>query len=277
MMLMVEKYTTKLYKKDGIYFSDKTRSVSYPDDGYNRNYKLEKNSYWYRHRNRCIIALVKKHNQGRALFDIGGGNGYVTKGLQDEGVPTVLVEPGLDGARNAKIRGVEQVICSNLEDTCIGPSQIPSVGLFDVLEHIEEDKAFLTRLYNYLADGGRLYLTVPSYKSLFSAIDDFAGHHRRYTLKSLRKLFTEVGFKIEFATYFFALLPIPIFLFRTLPSRIGRQPDRDRIEFQSKQVHSSGKKSGPLLEKGLDWEFNRIKRNKNVYFGSSCLIVASKS
>ncbi|MCE7996132.1 MAG: class I SAM-dependent methyltransferase [Roseivirga sp.] len=277
MKLMVEDYTTKLYKEGGVYFSDKTRSVSYPDDGYNRNYSLEQNSYWYRHRNRCIITLVKKHNKGRAFFDIGGGNGYVAKGLQDEGISTVLVEPGEAGARNAKTRGVEQVICSSLEDTGIEASKIPSVGLFDVLEHIEEDKAFLTQLYNYLEEGGLLYLTVPAYQSLFSVIDHFAGHHRRYTLKSLRKLFRQVGFKIEFATYFFALLPIPIFMFRTLPSRFGLKPDKNEIEVQSKQVHSSGKNSGPLLEKGLDWEFNRIKRNKNVYFGSSCLIVASKN
>lgn len=52
----------------------------------------------------------------------------------------VLLEPGPDGVRNARRRGVRQVLRGTLEAAGFLPDSIPSAGLFDVLEHIEDDR-----------------------------------------------------------------------------------------------------------------------------------------
>ena len=71
-------------------------------------FKVEEESFWFQHRNRVIGTLVSNFPPPRLFFNVGGGNGVFAMELQRLGVPTVLVEPGPDGARNAKQRGVNR-------------------------------------------------------------------------------------------------------------------------------------------------------------------------
>ena len=50
------------------------------------------------YRNRCIAALVARLRPSGLLFDIGGGNGYMSDGLRSVGLEAVVVEPGIHGA-----------------------------------------------------------------------------------------------------------------------------------------------------------------------------------
>lgn len=77
-----------------------------------------------------------------AVFDIGGGNGFVALGIKNAGREVVLVEPGPEGVRNARVRGLTTIICSTLEDAGFLKHTIPAIGIFDVLEHVEDDTAF---------------------------------------------------------------------------------------------------------------------------------------
>ena len=81
-----------------------------------------------------------------AVFDIGGGNGYLTKAMRDAGFPAILVEPGAEGVRNAQSSGLCPLIQGNFIDIPWHPGTMPAAALFDVLEHIEDDMAFLSHL-----------------------------------------------------------------------------------------------------------------------------------
>ena len=102
--------------------------------------------------------------------------------------------------------------------------------------------------------------------------DDFAGHYRRYTLKELSSKLRSAGFEIEYSTYFFTLLTLPIFLFRVIPSKLGL---RKRSEFSrySKEHNVKTKFIKIPLRKYLTMESDMIKRSR-LGFGASCLIVA---
>ena len=145
------------------------------------------------------------------FFDIGGGNGYVAKGLIEAGIACALIEPGIDGAVAARARGIDPVICARLEDAELPPASIAAAGMFDVLEHIEDEAAALRRVHGLLRPGGRLFLTVPAYQFLFSVDDRIAGHFRRYTIASLTGALLESGFRVELASYMFAPLPPLVF------------------------------------------------------------------
>jgi SAM-dependent methyltransferase len=155
------------------------------------------------------------------IFEIGGGNGIVSLGLVNAGFDVALLEPGNVGAINAKKRGLKNVICATTDTAKLKQYSLPAVGLFDVIEHIEDDFAFLQSIRNLMKKGGRLYATVPSYSLLWSEEDVFAGHFRRYALEDISKVLECAGFQVEFSSYIFRFLPIPIFLFRTLPYKIG--------------------------------------------------------
>src|SRR4030095_4970802 len=97
-----------------------------------------------------------------------------------------------------------------------------AIGMFDVLEHIEDDAQALRALHGMLADGGRLYATVPAHRRLWSAADRDAGHFRRYTTRQLRGLFGRCGFDLDVCSYYFWPLPLPMLLLRSLPEWLGR-------------------------------------------------------
>ncbi len=206
------------------------------------------------------------------FMDIGGGNGFVSMAVQEAGWPVVLMEPGMLGARNARHRGIQNVICSTLEDAGIMDGTLTSAGAFDVVEHIEHDAAFLKSVARALIPGGRLYLTVPSLPSLWSHEDEDAGHFRRYTTASLRRVLSQSGLQVEYLTYFFNALTIPIFLLRTMPHKLGQRRKPTAAEHRGL--------AGPLKslhDNFLKRELTLIRAGRTMAFGSSCLAVARKS
>jgi hypothetical protein len=62
-------------------------------------YQIEESSFWFKHRNACIEAAVKCHppRSGGPIFDVGGGNGFVARGLMRAGFETVFLNLLLSG------------------------------------------------------------------------------------------------------------------------------------------------------------------------------------
>jgi SAM-dependent methyltransferase len=260
---------------DGTWHSRRSAAISYPAESNEFLYQVEDKSFWFSHRNRCIVEALRRYSPQGVLFDIGGGNGYVSAAIQKAGWPVVLLEPGPDGARNARARGIEHVICSTLDEAGLKPASIDAAGAFDVIEHIEDDHGFLRSLAGILRPGGRLYLTVPAFPFLWSQEDIDAGHYRRYTLRTIEAVLRRAGFTVEYATYFFGLLPPAILLQRSLPHRLGIRFGKDSVEQQARAQHGAGQGAlGRILAPILDREVQRIHDGKRLPFGSSCLAVA---
>jgi SAM-dependent methyltransferase len=248
--------------------------VSYPARGNAACLAVEDRSFWFRHRNRVIAEFVSRFHRRGMFLDVGGGNGYVAKALIAAGIHCVLVEPGVDGALAARARAVEPVICARLEDANLPSGCAASVGLFDVLEHIEDEAAALKLIHSILEPSGHLFLTVPAYQVLFSSEDHAAGHFRRYTIPRLRRVLARSNFRIEFSSYFFAPLPPLIFLRRTIPTRLGMR-HAGKHEFASSE-HTPGGVAARVMDLMLDLELRRLRAGKRCPFGGSCLCVAVK-
>ena len=264
---------------DGVFYAGEVGKISYPEEGNQACFQIEDQSFWFRHRNDCIRELVRNFppRGNGAIFDVGGGNGFVAKGLMDAGWDVVLVEPGPSGARNAKKRGLEHVICGTTHSAGFKNGSLPAIGVFDVVEHIEDDLGFLLHLRDLLKPGGMLYLTVPAYNFLWSHEDVNAGHFRRYTLGAMEKKLIQAGLNPVFGTCIFGFLPLPVFLFRTLPYRLGlaragsagKELGRDHSQKQGLL--------GLLLANSFESESNKIRAGKSLGFGGSCLLAARKS
>src|SRR6185312_4485783 len=139
----IDQYTKELVLKNGIWYAKKTTAISYPDEGNADCYQIEDNSFWFKHRNNCIAEVVKNHPPKGVFFDIGGGNGFVAKGLSNAGTEIILVEPGETGCINARKRQVKNIICSTLEDSGFEKNTLPAIGVFDVVEHFNDDLSLL--------------------------------------------------------------------------------------------------------------------------------------
>ncbi len=95
---------------------------------------------------------------------------------------------------------------------------IPYVFTLNVLEHIKNDAAALGELFRLLAPGGRLFVYVPAFPALFTSMDSYVGHHRRYRLRGLVERVEAAGFVVEKSAYTDALGFFTTLLFKLFHS-----------------------------------------------------------
>jgi SAM-dependent methyltransferase len=261
-----------LHAAEGYWIVPERAAVSYPASGNDFFDTLEEESFWFSHRSRAIAAAVRRYPPANGpIFDLGAGNGHVSRELQRAGFTTIAIEPDRAGAANAVRKGIEPVVCGSLPSSAFRARTAGAIGLFDVLEHVEDDRGFLQALRPYLQPGGRLYVTVPAYQWLWSDTDAASYHSRRYTLASLSSVLDAAGYGVEYSTYFFWCLPLPIWLLRTLPSRLRRRPAQS---FARAFEHRLGaRRLRQVAEWSVAFEQSRIARGASIPFGGSCLIV----
>ena len=146
--------------------------------------------------------------------------------------------------------------------------------MFDVIEHIEQDRRFLEQNAPLLAPGGKLYLTVPCHQWLWSRADIDAGHFRRHTRDSLRTLL-EGLFEIDYLSYFFRPLVLPQYLLRALPFRFGIGSNGGVMSTEAE--HGSGNGVAVrVLNHLLDQEAQIVAEDRSIGFGASCLVAATR-
>jgi 2-polyprenyl-3-methyl-5-hydroxy-6-metoxy-1,4-benzoquinol methylase len=260
--------------QDGIWYSSNSRKLSYPDESHDDCFEIEENSFWFHHRNNCLLSVIRKYSPDSMFFDVGGGNGYVSKVIEDAKIPTVLVEPGRLGALNARKRNLENIFCGTISDLKGLSGQIPAIGTFDVIEHIEDDDAFVKEVYQLLKNDGTFFVTVPAFQILWSDEDTDAGHFRRYSRKKIVALLKKNNFEVVYSTYLFSFLTLPLFFIRTLPSKLGIRK-KSKTQTQSEHSQNSGF-IGKVLDAVWSWELGKIDHQRSIPIGTSCLIVAKK-
>jgi len=251
-----------------------TQTIYYPDDGNAATFLLEEQSWWYRHRNRIICTLYKKYEGvGENVFaDIGGGNGIVAKALQQAGIDVCMIEPYATGVSNAKARGVHNVLQATLE-TLPTDFNMEAAGMFDVLEHLPNDAEAIAQVAGRLPLNGIFIATVPAFNFLYSETDRRIGHFRRYTKKQLSELLQSQGFIVEYSSYFFSPMFVPMWLVRKKITR--KQPHHNESRLNEHTAGSIWLNS--FLFFLLTFEKVLMKLKIQMPIGTSCIIVARKN
>lgn len=276
-MALITKLAKNLEYKNGIWFSERNVSISYPEDHHDMCFEVEEVSFWFKHRNKCIIQIIQNFPPlANIIIEVGAGNGFVSNAMKKElNIKTVMIEPDLAGILNARKRGLKNLICAPFQDIDFYDNSIPNVGLFDVLEHIQQDYDFISMIKTKLIPNGRVYITVPAHNFLWSDFDSGAGHFRRYSLSSIKKLLTKTGFSVVYGTYFFSFLLAPIFLRRTLPYRLNFIK-----KYNLEKMKSEHSIKNPFINKILrklsHAEALTITKKIMIPLGTSCFIVAQK-
>jgi 2-polyprenyl-3-methyl-5-hydroxy-6-metoxy-1,4-benzoquinol methylase len=194
---------------------------------------VEEEHYWFATRREVIRDLLREavpDLAGRALFDVGCGTGGLLRYLAASGVPLAgacdAYPQGLAIARGRVSAPLVLVDEGRLPP--LGPGQ-SLVGLFDVLEHVDDDVGTLRHLQSALEPGGVLVVTVPAHPFLFDEMDVIAHHRRRYRRRELREKLRAAGLEVLRLTHFMAPL-VPLVAARWLLRAVagGRGPSERR-------------------------------------------------
>jgi 2-polyprenyl-3-methyl-5-hydroxy-6-metoxy-1,4-benzoquinol methylase len=248
-----------------------SESISFPLESYNSESYTE--TYWSRARANIILRVCHKYNVEN-LLEIGAGNGLVSIPLSKHGVKVTALEPIIEGAQCLAENEIE-AICGTLDSIKSSSYKFSAVGIFDVLEHIGNTKAFLESITNLLDKNGLLIISVPSHKWLFSDFDSAIGHFRRYSKKSLRQELNEANYVEIEIRHAFATLVAPAFILRRLPYLFGRR----RKYAGTKGVEESSKrlvKVNKFIDMFLYWLLE-IESKIKFPFGLSIIAVFKKS
>ena len=199
---------------------------------YDRMAEIDGEHWWFAARREIIAKLIEREGPtGRNLriLEVGCGTGSNLKMLTAFG-RVDAIEPDDPARALASERSGLAVKGGLLPDGVqLEDGAYDLIVLFDVLEHIPDDKGTLQALRRKLAPGGRLIVTVPAMPWLWSAHDVAHHHQRRYTARTLSKVFAEAGFRIRYRSYFNAVLFPAIVAARGLGKLLGRDAGDDAM------------------------------------------------
>jgi len=156
--------------------------------------------------NEWIYEQFKEHLSG-CVLDIGSGIGDIAKHyVQQQGVDKVILADYSEDmvvrlrekfGRSEKFAVLKMDIVADDCFALVPPQSVDVITCSNVLEHIEDHGAVLTKMRKLLKPGGKLLILVPALPAIYGTLDRLVGHCRRYTKKSLRNALETSGFTVE--------------------------------------------------------------------------------
>lgn len=242
-------------------------TISFPSDAWDSSGEnAEHDGFWAQHR----ADVIYKHlidNEIDLMWEIGAGAGNATIPISERGIPVIGVEPLYAGAVNIANARLE-AFAGTFEQLNLPESSIRCIGMFDVLEHIENPKTVLRKIKATLSTGGIFIASVPAHQWLFSDFDISAGHFKRYSRKSIKQLLEDSGFEVLAISEIFGFLILPALVFRKIPHVLHLRP-----------IEKSAKSGTKATNKFLDTIYRLIlsaEAKTGVPMGLSIIILAKK-
>jgi SAM-dependent methyltransferase len=212
---------------DHVHFVGDATEVAYPEAGLSALGLEGGTGYWFDHRAQVVIDALNRATNAKAVWDIGAGTGSMAQRLSRGHFEVISVEPLANGARAIARHQMGEVFCSSLDQLHLPDRSLRIVGLFDVIEHIDDPVDLLAEVHRVLEPGGVVVLTVPAFQTLWSDEDEAAGHRRRYRRMELDNTMAGIGLDKIDSQYLFATLVIPAAMIRAIPYRLGRRRSQE--------------------------------------------------
>jgi SAM-dependent methyltransferase len=234
---------------------------------------MERKHFWHVGRKEIILDVLRRNIPDLAkchMLEIGCGNGNVLLYLKQNGVKIEGGDISVAGLKYCHQR--DDLIPLHLINVMALPfvDDYDIIGLFDVLEHIDDDNKALWEIAKALKPHGKLLLTVPAHKFLWGYFDVFSVHKRRYNRRELIAKLERGGFTIKKLSYYVSFL-FPLLVGIRVINKL----------FHKKDVKTSLEMKTILVINEFLLLFMRMEkillRYLNIPFGASLIVLAEKS
>jgi SAM-dependent methyltransferase len=246
--------------------------------GFKSNYflelaRLEDANFWFQSRNNLLIWAISKYcpNFG-SLLEIGCGTGYVLSGISTKFPRSTLFgsEIFIAGLGFAATRLPSAKFMQMDARGIPFENEFDVIGAFDVLEHIKEDEKVLAQMCMALKPEGLMLLTVPQHAWLWSPIDEYACHERRYAAPDIHQKIEAAGFRVIRSSSFVTTLLPAMMISRFLQKKVSDKKFDATAELEISPWLNS------LFCRIFKVELAIIKWGFNLPIGGSRLVVAKK-
>jgi SAM-dependent methyltransferase len=190
---------------------------------------LDQRHWWYRARREVIAALIRRSvspSPEARILEIGCGTGHNLAMLGEFGHVDAL-ELDEEARTFAEQRLGRSVMSAPLPELAgVSDAHYDLIGAFDVIEHIDDDRAAIVSIAAKLKRGGKFVITVPAHQWMWSAHDVVNHHKRRYSKRRLRQLIESSPLQLQAIGYFNSVL-FPAAVAERLSSRLLRKDSAD--------------------------------------------------
>jgi len=196
---------------------------------FDRMAELDATHWWFTARRQILAAVIGRivrPPKNARILELGCGTGHNLAMLEQFG-RVEASELDQDARALSSKRLGRPVESAALPDLSVFPAEsFDLVALLDVLEHVSDDNAALVAIRERLKPGGKLLVTVPANKWMWSAHDVAHHHHRRYRKGELVDLARRAGFSIELISPFNTIL-FPLIAAVRLVGRLTGKAEAD--------------------------------------------------
>ncbi|HEY9870823.1 MAG TPA: class I SAM-dependent methyltransferase [Candidatus Obscuribacterales bacterium] len=254
-----------------------TTSTRLPARGYDPKHfsmlaEAEPANFWFRSRNKLILWALQQFAPGaRNFLEIGCGTGFVLQAVaarfpQLEIYGSELFAEGLSfAARRVPTARLLELDARDIRFD----SRFDAIGMFDVLEHIDDDRLVLEQVFKALTPGGTMFISVPQHRFLWGPSDVSCHHYRRYEKQELVSKVQQAGFNVLATTSFVSLL-LPLMIASRWCQRRFCHRHTVMSELQVRGL------LGAFLEGVLSFELFLVRRGLSWPAGGSLFLVAHK-
>lgn len=224
--------------------------------------KVEERHFWFHIRRKWIFDKIKKFIPPPAkLLEVGCGTGNISSFLSEKNYSVIGYEFYSDAINKAWPKFL--IVQGDANKLPFKYGSFDIAGLFDVIEHFQDDSTILRETANVVKKGGIIIVTVPARKELWSSFDEMSFHKRRYSKEMLKCIFRDVNLTPLLIEYMFMSLYLPM------------KYIRNKIQMK-KDPFSVSPLSNPLL-KGLFNVERFVSKGLPLPLGTSLIAVAQKN
>ncbi len=265
----------EFYNIGGIWMFAEGYEATFEDHTSEALEELSKNAsshFWLLERKRLVVTAIRRYlKPGENFLDVGVGPCDIAAGLREYEIDVVLSDIQREGLECGARLGFRDLFQFDLQKP-IFVDHFKGVGVFDVLEHLDDDGSAVAGLLQMIVPGGYIFATVPAFSSLWNNRDNLERHKRRYNKSQLENLFHDQGAEVVSCRYIFFSI-YPLLVLRALHSKIFPQTKFLSEDYQSQfKINRFVNASlGKLLRIEEKW----FSKN-GPPFGGSLLIVAKK-
>ena len=231
---------------------------------------IDPEHFWFATRNQLIVWAMTRHApHARTMLEVGCGTGHVLRAIAEARPEMRLTgaEVSAEGLRlTARAAPAAELVCADTRHLPYD-EEFDVVGAFDVLEHIPEHEDALRAIARATRKGGVVIMTVPQHPSLWSPLDDYSGHQRRYTRRELVALTQDAGLDVVRVTSFVSLL---------LPGLVVSRLAQRHVEVKPGREFAITSPINGIAMAVMSIEVAAIKSGLSLPVGGSLLLVARR-